>query len=96
MNTSDNSNPESLVPFYTFPVTLEDQLASLESNPLMQRLVASRKVYDDDPHRPQYHYVNPEGALNDPNGLCFWQGKWHLFYKVYLFITPKDYRSVAI
>ncbi len=31
-----------------------------------------------DPYRPHYHFVSPEGNLNDPNGLCFWQGKWHL------------------
>ena len=43
-----------------------------------------------DPHRPIYHYVNPEGRLNDPNGLCFWQGRWHLFYQAY---PPEDTRQ---
>jgi len=43
-----------------------------------------------DPHRPIYHYVNPEGRLNDPNGLCFWQGRWHLFYQAY---PPEDPRQ---
>ena len=40
--------------------------------------------------RPKYHYVNPEGNLNDPNGLCFWQGNWHLFYQAY---PPEDTRQ---
>jgi beta-fructofuranosidase len=44
----------------------------------------------DDPYRPIYHYVNPEGRLNDPNGLCFWQGRWHLFYQAY---PPEDPRQ---
>ena len=43
-----------------------------------------------DPYRPIYHYVNPEGSLNDPNGLCFWQGRWHLFYQAY---PPEDPRQ---
>jgi beta-fructofuranosidase len=45
---------------------------------------------DGDPHRPFYHYVNPEHRLNDPNGLCFWQGRWHLFYQAY---PPEDSRQ---
>jgi len=36
-----------------------------------------------DPYRPLYHFVSPEGNLNDPNGLCFWQGQWHLFYQAF-------------
>ena len=43
-----------------------------------------------DPYRPSYHYVNPEGALNDPNGLCYWHGRWHLFYQAY---PPEDPRQ---
>ncbi|MEM7533912.1 MAG: glycoside hydrolase family 32 protein [Chloroflexota bacterium] len=80
----------SKVPFYSFPNTLEEQEAALESNPLMQRLNAYRKNYENDPHRPIYHYVNPEHRLNDPNGLCFWQGRWHLFYQAY---PPEDTRQ---
>ncbi len=80
----------SKVPFYTFPTTLEEQEAALATNPLMQRLIESRKTYSDDPLRPIYHYVNPEALLNDPNGLCFWQGRWHLFYQAY---PPEDTRQ---
>jgi hypothetical protein len=50
----------------------------------------SRRKLAADPHRPIYHYVNPEGTLNDPNGLCFWQGRWHLFYQAY---PPEDPRQ---
>jgi beta-fructofuranosidase len=28
--------------------------------------------------------------MNDPNGLCFWQGRWHLFYQGY---PPEDPRQ---
>ena len=81
----------SLVPYYTFPAdSLEAQEAALADNPLLQRLHASRKGYEGDPHRPAYHYVNPEAMLNDPNGLCFWQGRWHLFYQAY---PPEDTRQ---
>ncbi len=80
----------SLVPKYTFPETLEEQEAALAANPLMQRLIESRASYSEDPHRPVYHYVNPEAMLNDPNGLCYWQGRWHLFYQAY---PPEDPRQ---
>ena len=80
----------SLVPQYTFGQTLEEQEAQLKTNPYMQRLEASRQAMAGDPYRPVYHYVNPEGRLNDPNGLCFWQGRWHLFYQAY---PPEDPRQ---
>jgi beta-fructofuranosidase len=73
----------SKVPQYTFATTLEEQERQLASNPLLQRFHASRKALASDPYRPIYHYVNPEGGLNDPNGLCFWKGRWHLFYQAY-------------
>jgi beta-fructofuranosidase len=71
----------SLVPHYTFADTLAEQETQLTQNPLMERMVESRAEKASDPHRPIYHYVNPENLLNDPNGLCFWQGRWHLFYQ---------------
>jgi beta-fructofuranosidase len=84
------SDYTSKVPHYTFAETLEEQEAQLIANPLMQRLIASRKAMEGDPHRPAYHYVNPEHRLNDPNGLCYWQGRWHLFYQAY---PPEDPRQ---
>ena len=81
---------QSKVPHYTFSTTLEEQLAELQTNPLLLRFHESRAKMANDPHRPVYHYVNPEGRLNDPNGLCFWQGNWHLFYQAY---PPEDTRQ---
>ena len=36
----------------------------------------------NDPHRPTYHFVVPEGIAMpfDPNGAIFWKGRYHLFY----------------
>jgi len=80
----------SRVPHYTFPDTLEEQEEELRGHPLMQRLAAARQALAADPYRPRYHYVNPEHTLNDPNGLCLWQGRWHLFYQAY---PPEDPRQ---
>ena len=80
----------SLVPQYEFADTLEEQEAQLKTNPLLLRMNESRTAMADDPYRPIYHYVNPEGRLNDPNGLCFWQKRWHLFYQAY---PPEDPRQ---
>jgi len=80
----------SLVPHYTFADNLVEQEAQLAVNPLLARLHAARRALASDLHRPVYHYVNPESTLNDPNGLCFWQGRWHLFYQAY---PPEDPRQ---
>ena len=80
----------SRVPRYTFSDTLAEQEAELRDNPLLRRMTASREAMSGDPHRPAYHFVSPENRLNDPNGLCFWQGCWHLFYQGY---PPEDDRA---
>ena len=80
----------SKVPKYEYANTLEQQLKQLESNPLMLRFAESRKKMKDDKYRPFYHFVSPEGNLNDPNGLSYWQGRWHLFYQAY---SPEDPRQ---
>jgi len=80
----------SRVPRFTFGTTLAEQETQLKTNPLMLRFVASRRGLASDRYRPFYHYVNPEGRLNDGNGLCFWQGRWHLFYQAY---PPEDPRQ---
>jgi beta-fructofuranosidase len=62
---------------------LAAQEAKLRDHPLLRRFAESRRKLAADPYRPLYHFVSPESTLNDPNGLCFWNGRWHLFYQAY-------------
>lgn len=80
----------SPVPKFTFAKTLAEQEEQLKTNPLLMRFAESRKRQSKDPYRPLYHFVSPESTLNDPNGLCFWQGNWHMFYQGY---PPEDKRQ---
>ena len=84
---------QSPVPRQVFSETLEAQETELKTNAQMIRFAESRLRQADDRYRPAYHFVSPESQLNDPNGLCFWQGRWHLFYQGYPpdeFPDPKD------
>lgn len=40
------------------------------------------------PRLPRYHIHPPCGLLNDPNGLCYFEGKYHVFYQWFPF-APK-------
>ncbi len=37
----------------------------------------------DKQYRPHFHLAPPVGWMNDPNGLCFYKGKTHIFYQYY-------------
>lgn len=73
----------SPVPKQVFSETLAEQEKELKTNALILRFAASRRRLAADRYRPAYHFVSPESQLNDPNGLCRWQGRWHLFYQGY-------------
>ena len=35
----------------------------------------------DEQYRPQFHYTPPQNWMNDPNGLVYHDGTYHLFYQ---------------
>lgn len=35
----------------------------------------------DEPHRPQFHYTPRRNWMNDPNGLVYHEGTYHLFHQ---------------
>ena len=93
-----DSTPDytSKVPRYAFSNKLAQQEIELKSNPLLLRFGVSRKKLATDKFRPVYHFVSPESTMNDPNGLCYWKGNWHLFYQAYPPEDPRQHWGHAI
>lgn len=93
---ADGQDWASKTPAFTFSDNLEEQEEQLRSNPLLERFAESRKELLKDPHHPIYHFVSPENKLNDPNGLSYWQGRWHLFYQGYPAEDPRQHWGHAV
>lgn len=61
--------------------TLDELLTQEEKDFLDNDVAQTRAAQSVELHRPTYHFSAAHGKLNDPNGLCYWKGYWHLFYQ---------------
>jgi fructan beta-fructosidase len=46
-------------------------------------VVATTDSLYGEPHRPQVHFSPPEKWMNDPNGMVYHDGNYHLFYQYF-------------
>ncbi|MBK6478263.1 MAG: hypothetical protein IPF93_08210 [Saprospiraceae bacterium] len=51
-----------------------------------QQSIKERPPIYTEPHRPQFHFSPAAHWMNDPNGLVYYDGEYHLFYQYY----PED------
>ena len=44
-------------------------------------VVPGEEHFYKEPNRPQFHFTSKQGWINDPNGLVYHEGEWHLMYQ---------------
>jgi fructan beta-fructosidase len=67
--------------YFTFVLLCCHIAAAQPGNPAGKDSLASRGM--DEPYRPQFHFTPPAHWMNDPNGMVYSNGLYHLFYQHY-------------
>ena len=58
-------------------------VACKENSALTEASTLDEKGYYQEVYRPQFHFTPEENWMNDPNGLVYHEGIYHLFYQYY-------------
>ncbi|WEV66326.1 glycoside hydrolase family 32 protein [Bifidobacterium sp. ESL0764] len=68
-------------PVYTPIRDHGEELAKAEAG------VATLALEREDRWYPKYHIASNGGWINDPNGLCYYKGRWHVYYQLHPYGT---------
>jgi fructan beta-fructosidase len=47
----------------------------------LRSIAGSANTHYREVFRPQYHFTPPKNFMNDPNGMVYYKGEYHLFYQ---------------
>ncbi|WP_310832688.1 PfkB family carbohydrate kinase [Paenibacillus pedocola] len=61
--------------------TRKGALGSMPTTDEIIRMIESNQQNNDDRFRPGFHFSPPANWANDPNGLVYYEGSYHLFYQ---------------
>lgn len=64
----------------TIVLSYEGSQQALERVYQADTIMGESQIYTER-NRPQYHFTTRRGWINDPNGLIYYQGKYHLYYQ---------------
>ena len=62
-------------------------LTACSSPSLVSHKNAKESTLNDELFRPLYHFTPAENWMNDPNGMVYYQGEYHLFYQYHPYST---------
>lgn len=85
VNKVDFTVPFDLQPYQGKNLTFEVRTPFRASdNPVWQREVKKAAAFDTtnrEKYRPAFHHTPAYGWMNDPNGMFYKDGEWHLYYQ---------------
>lgn len=61
----------------------QDEIHRQHINKGMKAIADLQIKASKDPHRLNYHFMSPAAWINDPNGLIYFHGEYHMFYQVH-------------
>lgn len=68
---------------------IREKLSGMHSSESLEKAQNYEQTHQNeiDANRPFFHLTPRTGWMNDPNGFCFYDGKYHLFYQYYPYET---------
>lgn len=63
-------------------ISIKPGITDNEDPPVMT-LGTHRTVFSEEVWRPAYHFTPESSWMNDPNGMVYYEGEYHLFYQYY-------------